>query len=141
MDYRVLAEELLALGAQLSHVPANQQLSALMRGELFVLNYLMAHNNTAYPKELSQQMAVSTARIAALLGQMEEKGLVCRTPDTQDARHIIVSLTQKGLGEIKRKRELTVETVAKMLELLGPEDAKEYLRLQAELIQDSTFAP
>ena len=34
----------------------------MVRGELFVLNYLATHEIAIHPKELSKKMAVSTAR-------------------------------------------------------------------------------
>lgn len=73
MDYCKMAEELLAIRAAQLKVPASQQMSKLVKGELFVLNYLATHDHSVYPKELSGEMAVSTARIAVILNQMELK--------------------------------------------------------------------
>lgn len=134
MDYTALADELLSLRIGLLQVPANRKLSELVKGEPFVLNYLMMHQSGAFPSEISRQMVVSTARIAALLNHMEEKGLITRTADPQDNRHIIVSLTEAGAQEIREKRDEAIALTAKTLELLGPEDAREYLRIQAKLI-------
>ena len=39
MDYEALAGELLSIRGNLLQVPANQKLSKMLRGELFVLNY------------------------------------------------------------------------------------------------------
>ena len=76
MDYTSLAQELLTVRANLLQVPANQQLSQMVRGEMFVLNYLFTHEGAIHPKELSRQMAVTTARIASLLNHMEQKQLL-----------------------------------------------------------------
>ena len=73
MDYSLLAGPLLNVQANLLQVPAYQQLSKMVRGELFVLNYLATHETAIHPKELSKKMAVSTARITSLLHHMEEK--------------------------------------------------------------------
>ena len=79
MDYSLLAGQLLNVQANLLQVPAYQQLSKMVRGEMFVLNYLATHETAIHPKELSKKMAVSTARITSLLHHMEEKGLIARS--------------------------------------------------------------
>ena len=98
------------------------------------------HGMKAHPKELSKDMAVSTARIAALLNHMEEKGLITRQDDPNDNRQVIVSLTPEGNRAIGLKRGVAVECVARMLEHLGEEDAREYLRILRKIIQNSTLA-
>ena len=137
MDYKELAEDLLAVRAEQLKVSANQQMSKLLKGELFVLNYLLTHSKVAYPKELSREMAVSTARIAAILNSMEEKGWITRTGDTEDSRHTIVALTDEGCAEIEKKRTEVIGSVTKMLKLIGPDDAREFLRIQKEIVNNS----
>lgn len=133
MDYRGMAEEYLAIRVEQIKVPALQLMSKMEKGELFVLNYLRAHARTAYPKDLSRAMAVSTARIAAILNQVAEKGWVVRRDDPEDNRQVIVSLTDEGLARIQRLRDEVVDASAKLLEALGPEDAAELLRIQKKI--------
>ena len=78
-------------------------------------------------------MVVSTARAAALLGAMEEKGLVSRRADPLDNRQIIVTLLPAGLRAIQAIRTQVRGTVVGLLEKLGPEDAREYLRIQKKI--------
>ena len=137
MDYRLLAEQLVNLQSSLHVTPASRMLSALDRGELLALNYLVLHENAAYPKELSRGMAVSSARVAALLNHLERQGLIRRAPDLADSRQVIVSLTEAGLMEIRRKREEIIQTAMQILEELGPEDAKALLRIQEKLVRSS----
>ena len=134
MDYHLLAEELIELHRRLLSFPVNRMLADLAKGELFVLNYLMVHQDPVHPKELSQQMMVSTARVAALLNRMEEKGLISRLPDPLDNRQIIVSLSPKGEKAIEAFRKKVIQAMARMLELLGPDDSQEFLRLQRKLV-------
>lgn len=133
MDYSALANELLCVRANLLQVPASQHLSRMEKGELFVLNYLVTHEAVIHPKELSKKMSVSTARIASLLNHMEEKNLIHRTADPDDNRQVIVQLTQTGHAEVDKARAETITDVAKMLETLGPDDAREYIRIQEKI--------
>lgn len=133
MDYLALANELLCVRANLLQVPANQQLSKMVKGELFVLNYLDSHQQIIHPKELSEKLSVSTARIASLLNHMEEKNLIRRSSDPDDCRQIIVQLTDPGREMIRRVRGEALFCVSNMLESLGPEDAEEYIRIHNKI--------
>lgn len=133
MNYAALANELLGIRVNLLQVPANQQLSQMVKGEMFVLNYLVTHETIIHPKELSEKMAVTTARIASLLNHMEEKRLICRYPDPDDSRQIVVVLTQEGKEAIQQIRAKVISYVSAMLEELGPEDAEAYIRIQNKI--------
>ena len=138
MDYHLLAEELIELHRRLLSFPVNRMLADLAKGELLVLNYLMVHQDPVHPKELSQQMMVSTARVAALLNRMEEEGLIVRLPDSRDNRQTIITPTQFGIQFVQEHRTGLVDVMATALELLGPEDAQNYLRIQKKILQNLT---
>lgn len=133
MYYEALADELLHIRADLLRVPAQQKLSNMLRGELFVLNYLHDHDTIVHPKELSENLSVSTARIASLLKHMEEKNLIVRAPDSSDSRQIIVRLTEDGKKAIQTYREDVLAYLTRTLESLGPDDAREYIRIQKKI--------
>ena len=132
-DYMAMASELLNLRAKMLRVPADRQLSRMVKGELFVLNFLATHEMITHPKELSENMAVSTARIASLLNHMEEKHLISRYPDKEDSRQVVVMLTETGRQEIQRVRAEVLSYISAMLEGLGPEDAEEYIRIEKKI--------
>lgn len=136
MDYEELACELMSNRAELLTVPASRQVSKLVRGELFVLNYLKTNDRVVHPKELSEKMAVSTARIASLLNHMEEKRFIVRIPDAEDSRQVIVRLTDAGAELIEKTRSEVIRHAKKVLEDLGPEDAEAYIRIQKKIIRN-----
>lgn len=78
MDYHALAEKLVGLRAFTHLMPVARKLSALEGGTFLALNYLTMYPEAIHPKELSQKMAISSARVAALLNHMEREGLVVR---------------------------------------------------------------
>ena len=133
MDYSALANELLGVRANLLQVPASQQLSHMVKGEMFVLNYLITHKSIVHPKELSEKMAVTTARIASLLNHMEGKQLIWRYTDPEDSRQVVVVLTDEGKKAIQSVRAKAISYVSAMLEDLGPEDAEAYIRIQKKI--------
>ena len=135
MCYQSLALDLLNVRAKLLQVPAQREIARFMRGELFVLNYLKHHNDSVHPKELSEKLAVSTARIARLLNHLEDQKLIVRLADRQDSRQVIVQLTELGKAEIDHIRSRVLEYTVRMLEGLGTQDAKEYIRIQEKIYQ------
>lgn len=136
MDYTELANELIDIQELMLQIPARQKLSKLTVGSLFVLNYLAFHGNNIHPKELSEKMVVSSARIASLLNYLEEKGMVQRHTDPRDNRQIIVVLTELGRNEILRVRAEALPFLSEMLEKLGPEDAEAYIRIERKIVSD-----
>lgn len=136
-DYEGLATELLQVNGALLQLPALHLQVRLNQGEPFVLNYLLLHHQ-AHPVELSRSGAVSSARIAALLGRLEDKGYITRGPDPLNNRQVIVTLSPKGLEVIQSFRAQVLRSTAQMLFLLGPEDAKEFIRLRRKLLDNLT---
>ena len=128
-NYEGLATELLQVNEDLLRVPARHLISKLTQGEHFVLNYLLTH-----PVDLSRGLVVSTARIAALLNRMEDKGLISRLPDPLNNRQVIVTLSPQGLEAIQTFRSQVIRSAAQMLADLGPEDAREFIRIQKKLL-------
>lgn len=139
-EYEELAIELLRLNIGMLQEPAKQKIAKMTRGEFFVLNYLMTHQNQAHPAEISRSMVVSTARIAALLSRLEEKQYISRTQDPTDNRQVIVTLLPQGLALIQRIQGEVIAAVVRMLERLGPEDAREYIRIQKKILSGITIS-
>lgn len=134
MCYKALAEELLDIRVKSLRTRYSKSQSKLDHGTSFALNYLHAHGEGLHPKEISDSMGVTTARIAALLNHMEEQGFIERTSDHKDSRRVLVTLTDLGR---KRSREIRMESLTnttKMLEALGPDDAREYVRISKKIL-------
>jgi DNA-binding MarR family transcriptional regulator len=132
--YEQLADELIRTQMDLLRIPARRQMTKLNRGEQSVLQYLLVHESPAHPGDLSRSLEVSTARVAALLGVMEEKGLIARSADPEDSRQVIVTLLPAGVQAIRAIRAQVRDAVVRLLEQLGPEDAAEYLRIQKRIV-------
>ncbi len=134
-DYRALAEKLIELQMLFHLTPITRELSKLENGMFLALSCLANNQQEVHPKELSQKMAVSSARIAALLNHMEKEGLILRKADPKDNRQIVILLTDRGKQLIKQKREEVVNIMTDTLEELGPEEAEAYLRIQMKIIR------
>lgn len=86
------------------------------------------------PRDLSDVLQVSTARIAAMLNSLEKKGYIERTPDLTDRRKIIVTITPTGLQFSNQHHANMKLSIERMLAALGETDAKEYVRLIGRIL-------
>ena len=89
------------------------------------------------PSDLSEQSHASTARIAVVLNTLEKKGLISRAIDPTDRRRILVSLTNVGQEYVAVVRTQLREDMKHLLEELGEQDAREYLRITKRILQIS----
>ena len=135
MDYSELAFELLEKMQTLRKAKPQKNINDALHGEAFVLNFIAVHGDEALPGEISQEMDVSSARIAQALNSIERKGWITREIDRNDRRKIIVRLTAEGKTEADKHQRFIVGLTAKMLSLLGEEDAKEYIRITSKLAE------
>lgn len=137
--YDELADELLKMRASQPQLKVERKMSKMVRGEIMALNYLAVNGHKAYPKDLSESLLLTTARIAAILKSLEKQKLITRTPDPNDNRQTIVELTDSGCAVVEKHHKEMKEHVAKTLSFLGEKDAKEYIRIQKKLLELGTF--
>lgn len=133
MDYEKLASELLKYQVGIQHHPKDEHVRELSKGEMAVIAYLTEICDTVTPGCLSTQCNVSTARIANTLNSLEKKGFVIRMMDAQDRRKILVQITEKGKAYGMEKRKNAMQGLTSLLEDLGEEDAREYVRIMRKI--------
>ena len=134
MDYSQLAEKMLDIRAQLSHMPAGEALAEACEGEYYALSFLLTKGEKSCPSELKEHMGVTSARIAAMLKHLEKKGWVKRSADRSDERRVIVSLTEEGRAMISERRREALSRITAALTALGEDEAHEYVRLQQKIL-------
>ncbi|MDP3448338.1 MAG: helix-turn-helix domain-containing protein, partial [Eubacteriales bacterium] len=96
MDFTELAREYMEVLFKMRKRKNDKKINDSMHGEQFVLTYVSKHGGSVIPSEISNEMGISTARIAAALNNLENKGLVTRRIDERDRRRILVELTAAG---------------------------------------------
>ncbi len=133
MNYNELAAEFLHKMRVLRKVTSHRNISEALQGEAFVLRFIHCHKGDVLPSEISNEMEVSSARVAAALNSLENKGLITRQIDPSDRRKILVRLTAKGREVAERHYREVIADTANLLQQLGEQDAKEYVRLVGRL--------
>lgn len=103
------------------------------RGEHFILHFLAQSEGDVLPSQISDEMDISSARIAVALNKLEHKGLINRRIDKVDRRRILVELTPEGKDAAEEMERMMIGDIARLLELLGEEDAQEMIRIMSKL--------
>ncbi len=130
MDYSQLANEMLKKTGEMMKTNFwPKKANTFLHGEMFILNYMTYRGESALPSELASAMHTSSARVAVALKSLESKGFITRQIDKTDRRKIIVSLTTSGRELVETHRVEMRKRVELILNHLGEEDAKEYIRI------------
>ena len=135
MDYAELAETLIKKMHAFHKARSQKSIFGALQGEAFVLKYISLRDEGVLPGEISNEMDVSSARVAAALNKLEDKGFITRKIDKNDRRKILVEITQEGRRLAEKHQKVIVEEVADMLRYLGEDDAREYIRILGRLAE------
>lgn len=110
-----------------------KEVDAAMQGEAFVLVYAKMRGEGILPSEISDEMNISSARIAAVLNSLESKGLITRRIDPEDRRRVLVDLTEGGTALGEQYYHMILGVTTRMLATLGERDAQELVRIMGRL--------
>ena len=134
MSYKNLAEQFFQTNYQMKKINHQQIIDESLRGEIFTLLYLRDRKNNVLPGEISEIMQISSARVATILNNLENKGLIERQIDKMDRRRILVSLTPLGKENSDKHYHVVINQISKMFELLGEKDAEEFIRIMNKIL-------
>jgi len=135
MDYNALAHEYMMVLYKMRKRKNPKRINDSLHGEQFVLAFLSRHDGRVIPGDISKEMGISSARIAAALNNLESKGLISRSIDPCDRRRILVELTDAGRAQEEEHRKQILSMVVRMLEDLGEEDSVVFLRILTKLAE------
>lgn len=135
MEYRTeeLAKEFLEEFYHLGRMTQSRTISHSMKGEAFMLLYLLQKGEGATPGELGRALKSSTARVAAALNSLERKNQVTRKTDQKDRRKVLVELTEEGRKKAEECRRVPEHMVTRLMERLGEEDAQSMLHIMKRI--------
>ncbi len=100
-----------------------------------VLGILRDHGPIS-PSELSERLIVTRATVTGLIDSLERNGFARRSPNPDDRRGLLVSITPAGLAVAQEARELIHRQEKAWLRILTDDELRTYIALQHR-IQDS----
>lgn len=98
-----------------------------------MLKYLSDVGRPVSAGEISEFMGVSTARVSVLLRKMQEKNFIVRKNCSDDARRLMISLSENGRAECKRRFEKMLSTFSRIIDVVGEERMEEFISVAKEI--------
>jgi DNA-binding MarR family transcriptional regulator len=83
---------------------------------------LVAHRGPVAPVELQRLEHINPTMLSRVVGRLEERGLVIRTPDPDDLRSIRLTATDSGRDVQSRIKQQRSDVVSRAAERLSPEE-------------------
>lgn len=133
MNYEAIIEEILVKVKANAEKTISEVLNEFTKGEVGVLAYLVFEKNNVTPGELSEQINVTSARIASILNSLENKKYIQRNASDTDKRKILVTVTEEGKANVEEAKNKVINKISSVFEQLGEEDTKEYIRLVSKI--------
>lgn len=84
---------------------------------------------------LARELMVTPGTVSEAVRVLEEKGLVLRTPDPEEHRAVLVSLTRSGRTANRKAATWTAEALTPVLDDMGTEDAGRLLSSLLRMLQ------
>ncbi|KAB2913083.1 MAG: winged helix-turn-helix transcriptional regulator [Hyphomicrobiaceae bacterium] len=83
--------------------------------------------------QLGRQTAMDPATISGVVGRLIARGLVRQSPNPQDARHVVLTLTPAGKTAVAEMKAMAAEVSRRTLEPLTASEAGAFLKALAKL--------
>lgn len=106
-----------------------EKIDVRSRGIWIILHYISKATDEVCAGDISKTFNVSTARTTAALKTLVKKGYVETSVSTSDRRKVVVKITDKGRSVIKKCEDEQIEFMKLMIDKVGEDDLKEFLRI------------
>lgn len=138
MDKDILARKMMEAFDSINHQALFEKMKTTFKGENLILAMLMEMGGKATPGELMKNAECTAARLTAIAKSLETKGFVNRIQNAEDKRSTIIEMTAEGITRFMNMQKEAVESIFNLIEMLGENDAEEFVRLVRRLSEIST---
>ena len=90
------------------------------------------------PTQLFETLMISSGGMTSRLDRLEKSSLIARSPNPEDRRGTLVSLTEKGMTLMEEMIPRHVENEARMLTALNREEQQALSKLLSKLLEGLT---
>ena len=97
--------------------------------------YLLRKHLTMTPKELQEQMETAQGSMSEILSKLEAQDFIVKQKNPDDARSIILSLSEKGKKTAEENHRLWRENEEKLLDALNDEEKETLKEICMKLLQ------
>jgi DNA-binding MarR family transcriptional regulator len=133
-EERELASKMLFAFGTMTRGPM-RGLEGVTRGEMAMLGAIYSSKaDSVGPKELSDLLMISTARVANTLNSLEAKGYVERSLDPSDRRRVEVRITDEGRRFFVARHDEAVAGLCQLVRDMGLDEAREFARITDHML-------
>ena len=129
MERDILAESMMNAFDIINKQELFEKMKITLKGENLMLAILMKMGGKATPGELIKYTECTAARLTAIAKSLESKGFVKRIQNSEDKRSTIIEMTSEGIARFMLLQKEAIENILSLIEKLGENDAKEFIRL------------
>jgi MarR family transcriptional regulator, lower aerobic nicotinate degradation pathway regulator len=105
-----------------------------LRGYHYRLLAALEESGPLVQAELGRTTSLDPSDVVAVLGELEQRGLIKRTVDPSNRRRNIVSITRAGSKQLKALDTVTDEIQERLLEPLSQSERRQLTKLLRKLI-------
>lgn len=128
MDYNQAAEQFLSSVKKRGKAEIINRFNSYSHGEQLVLSYLYKQaGKQIVPSEIAKYTNTSTARVATILNNLEEKHMITREISRTDRRKILVAITDKGRRRAVEIKQEGCSKIARIFEEMGEEKTMDFI--------------
>ncbi len=99
-----------------------------VKGKHFILGYLNENGKTK-SLDLAKALDVSTARIAVIINDLENEGLVLREKDKKDKRITYISLTEKGSTVVTEDKKHVLNALDNVIKKTSEDELNGFIKV------------
>lgn len=138
MEKDILAKSMMDAFDSINKQELFEKMKITFKGENLMLAILMKMGGKATPGELIQYTECTAARLTAIAKSLESKGFVKRIQNSEDKRSTIIEMTSEGISKFMLLQKEAIESILNLIEKLGENDAREFIRLVQRLSEISS---
>lgn len=128
MDYNQAAEVFLSAVKKKGKAEIINRFNNYSHGEQLVLGYLYKEaGKEVVPSVIAKYTHTSTARIATILNNLEDKHMITREISRTDRRKILVAITDKGRRTAEEAKMAACTNLARVFEEMGEERTQSFI--------------
>lgn len=105
------------------------------RGYHFRVLTTLDEHGPASQATLGRRSGIHLSDLVAALNELEERAYVERSPDPEDRRRNVITITAAGRRQLRRLEKQVAEIQDQLLAPLSPEERDELVRLLARLLR------
>ncbi len=115
---------------------SNFKIEEGIKGMIPVLKILCDSDKEITPKDIEDELSITSARTARVLNQLQEKNYIKRIKSENDKRKTIVVLTEEGKKISLMHREMFYKNIDIMLKDITDSEKEMFLKLMEKMVNN-----